>query len=535
MIEKARKHWRITLLVVLVAISAFVLFAPGLGPDGAEVEGDDPAVDTGVTNLQFGLELSGGTRVRAPLAGLTAEGLDIDPGEEAEIESEIAEELDINSRDVRVTPGEMEEAGEEQEGTIEITTDTVDEEEFLAALRAVDGDFDVEEEDIRQGVTEETVDDAVEVLEEKIQQSPFAAGDVQKSTSSTGEHFIVVEVPGQDRETVIDLIEDRGFVEVYAHYPTDDGYEETAAIQPDDIQSISPPEEDDTHGPHVSLTLDEEGAEEFSETMIETGFTQEGYDACAWPQDADGNFEQDSDDPGYCLVTVVDGEVVYVATFGEDLAASVESGEYLDDRRFIMTGQSIEDVRNLRVNLLAGETPAPLDIESGTQYYLEPSLAEDFKLYSVVTGFIAVLAVSGVVAARYNRPRIAGPMILTAAAEVFLLLGFAALVGYPLDLAAIAGFIAVVGTGVDDLIIIADEILQEGDVSTGRVFESRFRKAFWVIGAAAATTIIAMSPLAFMSLGDLSGFALFTIVGVLIGVLITRPAYGDILRILLTR
>jgi len=35
-----------------------------------------------------------------------------------------------------------------------------------------------------------------------------------------------------------------------------------------------------------------------------------------------------------------------------------------------------------------------------------------------------------------------------------------------------------------------------------------------------------------LSLGDLRGFAIVTIVGVLIGVLITRPAYGDILRIL---
>jgi hypothetical protein len=42
-----------------------------------------------------------------------------------------------------------------------------------------------------------------------------------------------------------------------------------------------------------------------------------------------------------------------------------------------------------------------------------------------------------------------------------------------------------------------------------------------------------MSPLAVLSLGDLRGFALITIVGVLIGVLITRPAYGDILRNLL--
>jgi len=42
-----------------------------------------------------------------------------------------------------------------------------------------------------------------------------------------------------------------------------------------------------------------------------------------------------------------------------------------------------------------------------------------------------------------------------------------------------------------------------------------------------------MSPLAVLSLGDLQGFAIVTIVGVLIGVLVTRPAYGDVLRNLL--
>jgi preprotein translocase subunit SecD len=43
-----------------------------------------------------------------------------------------------------------------------------------------------------------------------------------------------------------------------------------------------------------------------------------------------------------------------------------------------------------------------------------------------------------------------------------------------------------------------------------------------------------MGPLAVLSLGDLQGFAIFTILGVLVGVLITRPAYGDILRAIST-
>jgi preprotein translocase subunit SecD len=66
--------------------------------------------------------------------------------------------------------------------------------------------------------------------------------------------------------------------------------------------------------------------------------------------------------------------------------------------------------------------------------------------------------------------------------------------------------------------------------ATPAVFQSRFRTVSWVVGAAAATTIIAMSPLAVLSPGGLQGFAIATIVGVLLGVLVTRPASGDVLR-----
>ncbi|MFC6726156.1 MMPL family transporter, partial [Halobium palmae] len=189
------------------------------------------------------------------------------------------------------------------------------------------------------------------------------------------------------------------------------------------------------------------------------------------------------------------------------------------------------------INLRAGALPAKLDLGpggEGTSSYVSPAQGQSFKVDALITGIVAVLAVSVVVFFRYGKPEVAAPMIVTALSEVVVLLGFAAVIGYPIDLAVIAGFIAVIGTGVDDLIIIADEVMSEGDVNSRRVFRSRFRKAFWVIGAAAATTIIAMSPLAVLSLGDLQGFAIFTILGVLVGVLLTRPAYGDILRSLLT-
>ena len=264
--------------------------------------------------------------------------------------------------------------------------------------------------------------------------------------------------------------------------------------------------------------------------MRQFGFTGEGVSACRYEPGGDAT------DTGYCLYTLVDGQVVFGASMSPDLARDFESGDFERDPAFIITAGNISDANQLQIDLQAGALPTELDIQGeGTTQFILPSLGDRFKIYSLVTGAIAVLAVSVVVYIRYREARIAAPMIVTAFAEVFLLLGFAAAIGYPLDLSVIAGFIAVIGTGVDDLIIIADEVLQQGETSTRRMFRRRFRKAFWPIAAAAATLIVAMAPLSVLSLGDLQGFAIVTIVGVLIGVLVTRPAYGDVLRSLMTR
>ncbi|MBW3001002.1 protein translocase subunit SecD, partial [Candidatus Woesearchaeota archaeon] len=55
--------------------------------------------------------------------------------------------------------------------------------------------------------------------------------------------------------------------------------------------------------------------------------------------------------------------------------------------------------------------------------------------------------------------------------------------------------------------------------------------AFFIIFAAYFTTVVAMLPLWFAGAGLLKGFALTTILGVSIGVLITRPAFAAIIQI----
>jgi len=516
-----RENWRILLLVVFVVGSTVALFVPAGGAGGGP---NASAADSGSTNLRYGLELSGGTRVRAPLVGITAEGVPVTPDQEANVSDTLVEELNLNRSDVQIRQRGTERAD------VEVFRDDVTAEEFAAALR--EAGVDASESDVRDGVTRETRDTAVNVINEKINQVGLSGGSAQVVTTVTGEKFVLVEVPNAERSEVIRLLNQRGTVQLVATYPTQQNnttvYEREQVLGQDGIANIQPASGDSREcggAPACTpITLTQPAADRFAATMQETRFTSErGIGNC--------RYGQNPDDPGYCLLTVTDGEVVYSASMGRNLAGNIEDGSFQKTRDFIITANNFSQAQELALNLRAGALPTTLAIEAeGTTFFLEPSLAGRFKMLSVVTGLFAALTVALVIFLRYGRPRVAVPMFATAMAEVYLLLGFAATVGLALDLSHIAGFIAVIGTGVDDLVIIADEIMQQGEVRTSRVFQSRFRKAFWVIGAAAATTIVAMSPLAVLSLGDLRGFAIVTIVGVLLGVLVTRPAYGDVLR-----
>ena len=518
-----RDNWRIVFLAVLVVLSGVALFAPG---DESGAEGNESvAVSTDPTNLEYGLELSGGTRLRAQLDGMTAENVGFGVNDTREVRRAVAEELGLRPVDVTVR------SRGPNSGTVEVFTENVTEREFRRALETAGTDTSSVE--IRSGVTQETMDTARGVLDRRINQGGLTGGGATVVRSATGENFLVIEVPNANRSEVLDIIGDPGRVQVVAGYPveTDNGtgYEGQAILTQGDFTQISPARQgEEGQPPFVQVTLTESAAERYVEVMNENGFTTEGVGQCRW--------RQDREDPGWCLYTVVDGETTYAASMGDDLAPILRpdaNGDvsFYSSPTFLMQTTNFSEAQELKLNLESGALPTTLDIQS--ELFLASSLAQKFKPLALITGLVAWLVVSGVVFYRYRELKVAVPMLLTAMAEVWLLLGFAVAVGLALDLSHIAGFIAVIGTGVDDLIIIADEILQRGEIKTGRVFKNRFRKAFWVIGAAAATTIIAMSPLAVLSLGDLQGFAIVTIVGVLIGVLITRPAYGDVLRNLL--
>ena len=532
-----RENWRVILLVVFLAVSAFALVSPTLGPDDPG-PGGNVAAESSVTNLQYGLELSGGTRIRAPLVGVTAEGVEFDGDDPRVVEQAVAAEIegagpaDVIAR-LETRPAQGQTTAQQQPGagpgnTVEVTAEGVTTDDLAAALDAagygVGGDGTV-----REGVTETTRAEVVRILENKINEAGLSGGTVQQVTTAQGDNFILVEAPGRDASSVRELVSERGTVVIEAYYPAVDGnYTRETVLQQEDFQSIGTAQ-DDASGAFVPVTVSEPIAPEFQQSMRDSGLAQQGGTRCTYQAD------RTSTEP--CLLLVVNGEVTNAFGMSPGLADSLRTGEWAGNPVFQLQTTNVSEAQEVSINLRAGALPAQLDFSEesgGTTSFISPSQGADFRTNSLITGIIAVFAVSATVFVRYKDVRVAAPMVVTALSEVVILLGFAAGIGYPLDLSVIAGFIAVIGTGVDDLIIIADEVMAEGEINSRRVFRSRFRKAFWVIGAAAATTIIAMSPLAILSLGDLQGFAIFTILGVVVGVLITRPAYGDILRSLTT-
>ncbi len=533
-IEAIKGNWRVLLLVLFVGFATVALFVPGgiMADDGLAAD----SVESGPTNLEFGLSLDGGTRIRVPVSGMTAENIapdavsengQVDQQRLDEIESTLYQELDLETGNASVDV--------QEDGTVtaEVFTDNVSEAEFAAALQAAN--VDASEDDIRSGVTQKTRDQMIKTIQTKINAAGLSGGTVYEASTVNGEHYIVVEVPNMGADELRNLLSERGVVEVVAYYPNESGNQtNTTVLTGEDIATVDPPEQPERGtGYVVPVQVNDQAASGFQQQMNDLGFTGEGVGRCNLRGDGE-TISFDHEGQQYCLLTVVDGEVVDAHSMGQTLADPMRSGEWAEDPTFQMGAQSQQDAQSLSVNLRAGSLRAPLDFEESQIYSIDASHAEQFKQYSLLIGLLSVITVSGVVYTRYTDTRVALPMILTAMAEVVILLGFAAIIRMPLDLSHVAGFIAVVGTGVDDLVIIADEVMDEGDVSSVRVFQSRFRKAFWVIGGAAATTVVALSPLAVLSLGDLRGFAIITILGVFIGVLITRPAYGDILRRLLT-
>ncbi len=196
------------------------------------------------------------------------------------------------------------------------------------------------------------------------------------------------------------------------------------------------------------------------------------------------------------------------------------SGETREDAIKIAEAQ----MHNLQTILITGSLPYQLEIVKLDS--ISPILGKEFTKNLIYLAIIVFLIVSLLIFIKYRKIKISLSVILTMFSEAFITLGIAAVISWNLDAPSIAGIVAGIGTGVDDQIVIIDESVSKESSS----LKEKIKRAFFIIIGAFFATVVAMLPLFWAGAGLLRGFALTTILGVSVGILITRPAFTEIMR-----
>jgi len=183
-----------------------------------------------------------------------------------------------------------------------------------------------------------------------------------------------------------------------------------------------------------------------------------------------------------------------------------------------------EEMKKLQTILITGSLPYKLEIVKLDT--VSPTLGSEFIKSIFFAGVAALIAVSIIIFFRYKKLKSSIALLITSISEIIIILGIASFIEWNLDLPSIAGILATIGTGIDDLIIVLDEA-KEG---TSLSIKQRMKRAFAIILGAYFTSLVALFPLLWAGAGLLKGFAVTTIIGISVGVLVTRPAFADMVR-----
>ncbi len=353
---------------------------------------------------------------------------------------------------------------------------------------------------------------------------------VREAGDLSGNQYVLVEIAGAKEEEVKELIAKQGKFEATIGNETvfKGGEDITYVCRSADCSGIDP-----VHGCgqvsegqwacrfRFAISLNPEAAEKQAELTkdLEVITGEEG-----------GSYLSQK------LELYLDNSKVDELNIGEDLKGRAVTDIQISGSGAGATQQeavynSLENMKRLQTILITGSLPVKLDIVKTDA--ISSMFGEEFVKNALFIGMMAILAVSLVVFIRYRKISVAVPMLFTSVIEVTLIMGVAALIGWNLDLAAIAGIIIAVGTGVDHIIVITDEVLSGERETEIYDWKKRIKGAFFIIIAAYLTTLVAMLPLWFAGAGLLKGFALTTIIGVSMGVFIARPAYAAVIEILL--
>lgn len=375
-------------------------------------------------------------------------------------------------------------------------------------------------------IVQEDLDLVIANIKERL--NVFGLSDiiVRSAQDLNREQYIIVEIAGANKEEVRELLGNQGVFEAKVGNTTvfSGGDDLTFVCRSPECSGI------DTRGGGCQPTTTGEYScrFSFSISLSETAAKRQAA--------ATELLTIESDNGGTYLSQpldlYLDGELVDSLSIAADLKGRVVtdiqiSGSGVGADQSAALDDALANMKQLQTILITGSLPVKLEIVKTDA--ISPLLGDEFVKNAILMALAAIVAVAIVIFIRYRKLAISIPMFITMVSEGIIILGFASFVGWNLDLAAIAGIIIAIGTGVDDQIVIVDETMR-GESSVAKSWKERMKRAFFIIFAAYATTVVAMVPLWYAGAGLLRGFAITTIVGVTVGVFITRPAFAAVVE-----
>lgn len=363
-------------------------------------------------------------------------------------------------------------------------------------------------------ISDSTLELTKSIMELKINEYGLKNTPVNTVRDDQGNAYVLIDFAGVPYEEAMSIVGKQGVFEMRIQTQ---GNESAFVLDGSDVQGVSEPASQISGSETawgVTFGLTRAGAEKFQQAANQYGAT--------------------TDPESHYIMMLLDGKVFYSRPLSSDLASSLRTKTV--DQMVAMTGTGDEGktiAKEVAVHMKGGSLPVSVQVVSSGQVPAEQGAT--FKTMVVIGMILAQCAIGAIMYFRYREPRIILPMFLTSIFEVIILLGVAAIINWEIDLPSVAGIIAVIGTGIDQLIIITDEVMSTGKAPTTKKVLQKLSTAFKIIVSSAATVVVAMIPLWYMGFGALKGFAITTILGVFIGILITRPAYGRIIGDILSK
>jgi preprotein translocase subunit SecD len=368
-------------------------------------------------------------------------------------------------------------------------------------------------------LSSEEINDLVEITSNRLNEFGLTDLKVLPVSDLTGNHFMLVEIAGATPTDLEEILSKQGKFEARIG-------EEIAFIggKEKDIASVCRGDAtcagidscQESNGGHYcnfrfSIYLSEEAANRHADITDKLDISLNNSEYLSEKLDL------------YLDDNLVDSLFIGVGLKGRVTTQIAISGSGSGETRNDAITAAEDSMHKLQTILITGSLPYKLEIVKLDT--ISPILGKEFIKTIFLAGLVALLAVAVIIFFRYKKFKSSIALLITSISEIIIILGIASFIEWNLDLPSIAGILATIGTGIDQQIIILDEARQ-----TMLNIKQRLKRAFSIILGAYFTALVALLPLLWAGAGLLKGFAITTIIGITTGVLITRPAFADMIR-----